>query len=84
MFYEVSVKYDVFGAAVFVRFVSENLVFLEGLALQTPSVAVFAADRAPKSQTALGNRWPGAAGSDPGLNTTGSITRKHNNLQCYL
>ena len=31
MFYEVSVKYDVFGAAVFVRFVEENLVFLKGL-----------------------------------------------------
>ncbi len=31
---------------------------------QTPSGAVFAADRAPKSQTALGTRWPGCAGSD--------------------
>ena len=31
MFYEISAKYDVFGAAVFVRFVNENLMFLKGL-----------------------------------------------------
>ncbi len=84
MFYEVSAKYDVFGAAVFVRFVNENLMCVEGLAVQTPSGAVFAEGQALKSQTALGNRWPGAATSDPDLNTTGSITRKHCNLQCYL
>ncbi len=36
---------------------------------QTPSVAVFAEGRAPKSQTALGNRWPGAATSDQEPNT---------------
>ena len=36
---------------------------------QTPSGAVFAEGRAPKSQTALGNRWPGAATSDQEPNT---------------
>ncbi len=68
MFYEVSAKYDVFGAAVFAPFVKDNIVF-EGFALQTPSVAVFAKDQAPKSQTALGNRWPGASTSSPDLKT---------------
>ncbi len=35
---------------------------------QTSSGAVFAEGGAPKSQTALGNRWPGAATSDQELN----------------
>ena len=68
MFYAVSAKDDVFGAAVFVRFVGENLNVFEGFALQTPSGAVFAEGQALKSQTALGNRWPGAATSDQELN----------------
>ncbi len=68
---------------VFVILLAKTL-FFEGFALQTPSVAVFAEGQELKSQTALGNRWPGAATSDPDLNTTGSITRKHCKLQGYL
>ena len=43
---------------------------------QTLSGAVFAADRAPGSQTALGNRWPGAAGSDQEQKNTTPTTGK--------
>ena len=73
MFYKVSAKYDVFGAAVFLRFVKENFVFWKGLLykhrlgqclqrvrpLRGSSRIAFARARATKSQTALGNRWPG-------------------------
>ena len=37
---------------------------------KTPPGARFAKGRAPWSQTALGNRWPGAAGSDQELKNT--------------
>ena len=40
-------------------------------------MAVFAEGRAIKSQTALGNRWPGVATSDPDLITT---VRSHENI----
>ena len=40
-------------------------------------MAVFAEGRAIKSQTALGNRWPGVATSDPDLITT---VRVHENI----
>ncbi len=69
VFCKVSANYDGFGAGVFVLVVSDSLVFLSGLLCKTPSGAVFAEGRAPKSETALGNRWPGAATSDPELKT---------------
>ena len=43
-------------------------------------MAVFAEGQALKSQTALGNRWPGVATSDPDLITT---VRSHESIVIY-